>query len=120
MRVMKNFLAVGCICLLLTMSACTSAQIVNTIEVSIQLISSILPIISANTGMTTDQNAMVLTYLQESDTALDQVNTILQQGGSKAVIAVKITAALSGVVAATPKPNGTPCKRRFYYTATSG
>ena len=105
---MKNYLAVSCIFLLMFMVACTSAQVVSAIETSIQLISSILPLISSSTGMTSAQTTTVLSYLQESNTALDQVNTILQQGGTQAVVAAKITAALSGVVASTPSLAGLP------------
>lgn len=105
---MKKCITVMCVCLLIFMVACTGAQIVSTIETSIQLISSILPLISSSLGLSTTQTSTVLSYLQESNTALDQVNSILQQGGSDAVVAAKITAALSAVVASTPNLTGLP------------
>jgi hypothetical protein len=83
--------------LALAFFACTSNQIINSVEVAITAAEVALPIVAGASIPPATMTAL-LDYLQLASTALGKVSTIIETGGTTASVAAQITAALSGVV----------------------
>jgi hypothetical protein len=77
--------------------ACTSNQIINSVEVAISAAEVALPLVAGASIPAATMTAL-LDYLQLASTALGKVSAIIETGGSAASVAAQITAALSGVV----------------------
>jgi hypothetical protein len=77
--------------------ACSSNQIINSVEVAITAAEVALPLVAGASIPAATMTAL-LDYLQLASTALGKVSAIIETGGSAASVAAQITAALSGVV----------------------
>jgi hypothetical protein len=77
--------------------ACSSNQIINSVEVAITAAEVALPIVAGASIPPATMTAL-LDYLQLASTALGKVSAIIEMGGSAASVAAQITAALSGIV----------------------
>jgi hypothetical protein len=77
--------------------ACSSNQIINSVEVAITAAEVALPIVAGASIPPATMTAL-LDYLQLASTALNKVSAIIETGGSTASVAAQITAALSEIV----------------------
>ncbi|MGA2769957.1 MAG: hypothetical protein ABSG26_03980 [Bryobacteraceae bacterium] len=104
----RALVSVVAVLLCLVLAACTQSQIINSIDVALTAASIALPIVASAVGLPPAVVAEIVTWIQSALKGLSAVSDDLLTGGPAGTVAAKITADLSGVVAATPNLQGLP------------
>ena len=85
--------------MLLLLAACSSNQVVTSLELTIDAVSSALPLVGPAAGLPPDIQAAVQTYLGATSEAVGKAAVILDGPGTDAQKAAAITSAFAGIAA---------------------
>jgi hypothetical protein len=96
--------------LALLASACTSSQIVTTLDAVVSAAEIAIPIIGTAAGLPPAISNLIVTYLAEVSTATGQAATILAGPGTSAQKTAQIIAAFAQVASGLTLPPGTPAQ----------
>ena len=96
------------LCVLLMLSACTSAQVVSSLEAAVTAAGTVLPLILNAENVPPATVVLIAPFESAALACLNVVGTVTVAGGKATLIAAQIAAACAKIVAPVLPPNTPP------------